>query len=247
MFSRRLIFSAAVIAVACVVAACGTSATTSDQTGGGGATTTVTVTTTVPTVTTTPTATVTDPTTTGTTTTGTTTTGTTTTGATTTGTATNTTTTATSPTSTLAGLPECVAADLTPSFLGTNGAAGTIALGFALKNTSGSSCSTYGWPGVEFLDSGGTGLSTNYVRTSSDIFGSTPAKVISLASGQQASFRLIASDFAASSSCSNAAALQIIAPNDTATMSVPISGGVPACGKETLSPMMTGTSAWPKQ
>ena len=246
MLSRRLISSAAVIAVACVVAACGSSATTSDQTGGG-ATETVTVTTTVPTVTTSPTATVTTPTATGTTTTGTTTTGTTTTGTTTTGTSTDTTTTATSPTNTLAGLPECVAADLTPSFLGTNGAAGTIAVGFALKNTSGSSCSTYGWPGVEFLDSGGTGLSTNYVRTSSDIFGSTPAKVISLASGQQASFRLIASDFAASSSCSNATALQIIAPNDTATMSVPLSGGVPACGRETLSPMMAGTSAWPKQ
>jgi Protein of unknown function (DUF4232) len=242
MLSRRLILGAALIAVTCVVAACGTSATTSDQTGGGGATTTVTVTTTVPTVTTTPTATVTTPTTTGTTTTGATATDTT-----TTGTGTNPTTTATSPTNTLDGLPECVAADLTPSFLGTNGAAGTIALGFALKNTSSSSCSTYGWPGVEFLDSSGTGLSTNYVRTSSDIFGSTPAKVIALASGQQASFRLIASDFAASSSCSNASALQIISPNDTATMSVPISGGVPACGKETLSPMMTGTSAWPKQ
>jgi Protein of unknown function (DUF4232) len=231
MFSSRWFIGFAAVVAACAVAACGSSSTTSDQTGGG-ATQTVTL----------PGTTVTQ-TVTGTLTTGTTTTGTTTTGTTATG------TTGTTTTGNGNGSGECVAADLTPSFLGTNGAAGTIAVGFALTNSSGSTCTTYGWPGVLLLSSTGAALPTDAMRTSSDLLGSTPAADITLKPGQQASFRLIASDFASGSTttCENATDLQIIAPNDTATLKVAISGGIPACGHATLSPLMTGTSAWPTQ
>jgi hypothetical protein len=230
MFSPRLSLGSAVVIGCCVIAACGAS-TTSDQTGGKAETVTrpaVTVTVTNPrTVTgvTSPT------TTTGTTTT--TTTGTTTTGTTTTGGASD----------------ECVAADLKPSFLGTNGAAGTIAVGFALTNSSSSTCTTYGWPGVLLLSSADAALPTNAVRTSSDMLGATPATTITLKPGQEVSFRLIASDFASgsTSSCPNASDLQIIPPDDSATLKVAISGGIPACGRATLSPLMAGTSAWPTQ
>jgi hypothetical protein len=142
-----------------------------------------------------------------------------------------------------------VAADLKPSFLGTNGAAGTIAVGFALTNISASTCTTYGWPGVQLLSSAAAALPTNAVRTSSDMLGGTPATEIKLAPGQKASFRLIASDFAENSSspCADATDLQIIPPNDVASVTVAISGGIPACGHATLSPMMAGTSAWPTQ
>ena len=160
---------------------------------------------------------------------------------------TNTGTTATNTgTSTTAQTSACVAADLTPSFLGTNGAAGTIAIGFALKNTSSAPCHTYGWPGVEFLSSTGVGLATNAVRTSSDMLGSTPPSEITLKPGQEASFRMVASDFSqsANTSCPNASELQIIAPDDTATMVVAISVGIPACGKATVSPLMAGSAAW---
>jgi hypothetical protein len=60
---------------------------------------------------------------------------------------------------------------------------------------------------------------------------------------------MIASDFASgsTSSCPNASDLQIIAPGDVATLKVAISGGIPACGHATLSPLMAGTSAWPTQ
>ncbi len=151
--------------------------------------------------------------------------------------------------STTATLPACVAADLKPRFLGTNGAAGTIAIGFAVTNISNAACQTYGWPGVQFLSSNGTQLPTNAFRTSSDLLGSTAAALITLQPGQQASFRMIASQFAESSNttCQTASALQIIAPNDSATLEVSLNGGVPACGKATLSPMMAGTGAWPTQ
>jgi Protein of unknown function (DUF4232) len=139
----------------------------------------------------------------------------------------------------------CNASDLTPSFLGSNGAAGTIELGFALKNTGSSTCHTYGWPGVELLSSDGVGLPTNATRTTTDVLGDTPANVLTLKPGEQASFRLIATDFASGGgNCENASQLQIYAPDDTVTMKVAISGGVPACGRATLSPMMPGASAF---
>jgi hypothetical protein len=139
----------------------------------------------------------------------------------------------------------CTASDLTPSFLGSNGAAGTIELGFALKNTGSTTCHTYGWPGVELLSSNGVGLPTNATRTTTDVLGDTPANALTLRPGEQASFRLIATDFAAGGgSCENASQLQIYAPDDTVTMKVAISGGVPACGRATLSPMLPGASAF---
>lgn len=232
MFSPRLVLGSVVLVGACVVAACGASSTTSDHTGGS-RTRTVTVvhvhTVTVPATTTTAT---TPSTTTTTTSTQTTTTG---------------TTTGTTSTVDTAGIPACVAGDLSGSFLGTNGAAGTIAIGFALKNTSGGACHTYGWPGVLLLSSSGAALPTNARRTSSDMLGSTPPTEMVLQPGQEASFRIIASQFAESSnsSCPNASVLQIIPPDDVATLKVNISGGIPACGQATLSPLMSGTSAWP--
>ena len=77
------------------------------------------------------------------------------------------------------------------------------------------------------------------------MLGSTPAADITLAPGQKASFRLIASDFAENTTtpCPDATDLQIIAPNDTDSVTVAISGGIPACGRATISPMMTATSA----
>ncbi len=243
MFSPRLFSGSAVVICCSVIAACGSSSPTSDQSGGGQvATVTAPPKTIVETIT--------APTQTQTTTTGTTTTGTTTSGTTTTGTSTTGTTGGSSiPPSAGGGSTECVAADLKPSFLGTNGAAGTIAVGFALTNVSSSTCTTYGWPGVLLLSSTDQALPTDAVRSSSDLLGATPAANISLAPGQKASFRIIASDFASGStaSCPSATALQIIAPNDTATLKVTISGGIPACGRATLSPMMVGTTAWPTQ
>lgn len=143
----------------------------------------------------------------------------------------------------------CVAADLAPTFLGTNGAAGTIAIGFALTNTSSAPCHTYGWPGVQLESATGAPLPTNATRTTSDPIGQTPASKLVLQPGQRASFRLLLSDFAKNggANCPNASQLQIIAPDDTATLSVRIGGGIPACGRGSVSPLMAGTGAWPKE
>ncbi|HEX3617115.1 MAG TPA: DUF4232 domain-containing protein [Solirubrobacteraceae bacterium] len=155
-------------------------------------------------------------------------------------------TTATKTSTTAVGNP-CTAGDLTPSYLGSNGAAGTIVLGFALKNSGSSTCHTYGWPGVEFLSSSGAALPTHATRTSGDVVGSTPAGELTLAPGESASFRMVTSDVATGGgSCPTAAALQIYAPDDTITMKVSVPG-IAACGKATLSPLLPGVSAFAGQ
>ncbi len=142
---------------------------------------------------------------------------------------------------------QCTASDLTPSYLGSNGAAGTIVLGFALKNTGTSTCRTYGWPGVEFLSSSGGALPTGATRTSGDVVGSTPAVVLTLTPGDTASFRIVTSDMGpGGAACPTASALQIYAPNDTATMKVSVPG-IAACGKATVSPMQPGLTAFSGQ
>jgi hypothetical protein len=167
---------------------------------------------------------------------------------TTTGTGPQTDTTATKTATTRAAVGSaCDASDLTPRYLGSNGAAGTIVLGFALENTGSTTCHTYGWPGVQFLSSGGADLPTNARRTTGDVVGSTPANVLTLAPGEEASFRVVASDMATGGgSCPTASALQIYAPDDTATLKVAVPR-IAACGRATLSPMMPGASAFAGQ
>jgi hypothetical protein len=160
---------------------------------------------------------------------------------------TTTTNTAATQTNTTISGSACTAADLTPAFLGSNGAAGTIVLGFSLKNTGSSSCHTYGWPGVQFLSSRGSALTTGATRTTTDVAGSTPATAITLKPGEGASFRMTASDVpTGGGGCPTAAKLQIYAPDDTATMTVAVPG-IAACGKSTVSPMMPGESAFAGQ
>lgn len=163
-------------------------------------------------------------------------------------TATGTGTAATDTTTAVAVGAECSAADLTPTYLGSNGAAGTIELGFAVENSGSTTCHTYGWPGVSFLSASGAELPTNPTRSTTDMAGATPVLMINLKPGQQASFRLLASDFSSGGgSCVTASQLQIYAPNDTVGMHVTLAGGVPACGKTTVSPMQPGTSAYSGQ
>jgi hypothetical protein len=154
--------------------------------------------------------------------------------------------TSASSTTTAAGAPACVAADLALSYLGGQGATGHGELGFALRNTSSQPCHTYGYPGVLFLGKSGQGLTTATTRTTHDFFGTAPLTAITLAAGQTASFRLGVTHGAASpAGCVTAAGLQVIPPDDTATLKTTIpDGGAFECGTATVSPLEPGTSAY---
>jgi hypothetical protein len=114
-----------------------------------------------------------------------------------------------------------------------------------LHNSSSSSCHTYGFPGVEFLTKSGGPITTDATRTTTDFAGHIPETEITLNPGQEATFRLVTSDVASSqSACVTAGGLQIIAPDDTATMKVSIPSGISVCnGKATVSPLAAGTGA----
>ena len=142
----------------------------------------------------------------------------------------------------------CVASDLALQFLGGTGATGHGELGFALKNTTSTPCHTFGYPGVQFLDSAGKALPTTPTHTTDDFFGHTGERDLTVAPGASVSFRLGVSHEGAgggSAGCTTAAGLQVIAPDDTATLRVTLPGGAAECGGAvTVSPVQPGTSAF---
>lgn len=141
--------------------------------------------------------------------------------------------------------PACVAADLTLMFLGQQGAAGHGELGFALKNTSHAACHTYGYPGVLFLDSHGSGLSTIPHHTTIDYFGHSQEVELTVQPGDEVSFRLGVTHGAVPGSvCTTAAGLQVIPPDDTATLRITIPAGAYECRDVTVSPLQPGSSAY---
>jgi hypothetical protein len=141
----------------------------------------------------------------------------------------------------------CTAAELTPGFAGSNGATGHVVLVFTLLNRSATGCRTYGYPGVEFLTSSGSPITTNATRTTLDFAGHIAETEITLAPGKEASFRLITSDVAGGAgACVTAHGLQIIAPDDTTPMRVTMPTGISLCnGQATVSPLAPGTAANP--
>ncbi len=144
------------------------------------------------------------------------------------------------------GAPACTAGGLALSFLGQQGATGHGELGFALRNTGSVGCSTRGYPGVQFLDRAGGALPTAPTHTTSDFFGHTSLRALTVPAGQSVSFRLGVTHGAGSSAgCTTAYALQVIAPNDTATLKTAIPDGATECATATVSPLLPGTSAYP--
>jgi hypothetical protein len=142
--------------------------------------------------------------------------------------------------------PPCKAATLALSFLGGQGATGHGELGFTVRNSGASSCSTVGYPGVQFLDGSGNALPTTPTHTTTDFFGHTSLRTLTLAPGQSASFRLgVTHSPTSGQTCTTADGLGVIAPNDTATLRVDLSGGAAECGVATVSPMQPGSSAYP--
>lgn len=144
------------------------------------------------------------------------------------------------------GPAACRAAQLALSFLGGQGATGHGELGFALKNTSSLTCATYGYPGVQFLDRAGSALPTVPTHTTQDFFGSLPKQPLTVAPGATVSFRLgVTHGMTSTAGCTTAYGLQVIPPNDTATLRTVIgNGGAYECRTTTVSPLQRGTAAY---
>lgn len=140
----------------------------------------------------------------------------------------------------------CRAAGVKITYLGGQGATGHGLLGFAMQNAGSASCSTVGYPGIQFVSGRGAALPTRDIRTTTDFFGTTKLARLMVAPGQSASFRLGVSHGAATKqACVTAGSVQVIVPNDTSTTRIAIPGGVYECGGAvTVSPMQPGDSAY---
>lgn len=145
----------------------------------------------------------------------------------------------------LAGAARCRAAGLALGYLGGRGATGHGELGFALRNTTRRSCRTGGYPGIQFLDRSRRPLPTRPRHTTSDFFGTLRLAELTVAPGHSISFRLGVSHGAASpAGCATAYGLQVIPPNDTATLRVVIPNGAVECRTATVSPVQPGHRAF---
>jgi hypothetical protein len=168
------------------------------------------------------------------------------TGATSSQTASATTTADTTTVATSTGNATCTASGLALSFLGQQGATGHGELGFVLRNTGSSPCRTIGYPGIQFLEKSGTALPTNSTRTTHDFFGRTQIAALVIDPGASASFRVgVTHGVNSNKGCTTAAGLQVIPPNDTATMHVSIPDGAFECATATVSPLEAGNAAFP--
>ena len=155
------------------------------------------------------------------------------------------TSTAVQSSSTGAATPPCRAAGLALTYLGGQGATGHGELGFAVRNTQSTSCNTIGYPGIQFLGKSGEPLPTHPTHATEDFFGHTKLAEVVIAPGDQASFRLDVTHGATSEKgCTLAYGLQMIPPNDTATLHVSIPDGVLECSTARVSPMQPGRSAF---
>ena len=119
-------------------------------------------------------------------------------------------------------------------------------IAFALRNTSGKSCQTIGYPGVVFLDRDGAPLPTVATGTTQDFFGIAPLRSLQVAPGAEVSFRLgVTHGIVSTAGCTTAYGVQVTPPNDTATLRTSIPDGAYECGRATVSPLQAGTSAYP--
>jgi hypothetical protein len=145
------------------------------------------------------------------------------------------------------GPPPCRAAGMSLSYLGQQGATGHGELGFALRNTTARRCHTIGYPGVLFLRRSGAALPTIPTRTTHDFFGTAAIASLVVAPHARVSFRLgVTHGITSSVGCTTAYALQVIPPNDTASLRIAIPmGGAYECRTVTVSPLRPGISAYP--
>jgi Protein of unknown function (DUF4232) len=146
-----------------------------------------------------------------------------------------------------AGLGRCHSNQLRAQLGQANGAAGSVRISATFKNTSRSTCSLEGYPGMQMLNKAGKPIRTSVHR---GLTGTAPVRVVSLAPGGVARFYM---GFAAATGygnkkCPTSARVQVTAPNDFSSLTVawhlqPYGGTIQhlECGLISVSPVQAGT------
>ena len=141
----------------------------------------------------------------------------------------------------------CTAAQLSIQVGAPNGAAGSVGYTNDFKNISATTCTLYGYPGLQMLNSSGQPIATDVIRGTSVTVPSVPEKLITLVPGARADFDM---GFASATGygnakCPTSARVEFTAPNDFQSLTValaiqPYGGPSTAqlhCGQITVSPV----------
>ncbi|MGH9129800.1 MAG: DUF4232 domain-containing protein [Acidimicrobiales bacterium] len=133
-----------------------------------------------------------------------------------------------------------------------NGATGHIGQVVTFKNTSASTCTLDGYPGLGMLGSSSQAIPTNVLRTPSVVVQAESPAPVKLKPGGQASFTLGYADQTGfgSSTCPASVNLEVTPPNDYSHLVIPdrISAYGPSvgqCGAINVSPVYPGTGSQP--
>jgi Protein of unknown function (DUF4232) len=122
----------------------------------------------------------------------------------------------------------------------SQGAAGSIAGGFILKNISGSPCTLEGYPGMQLLDAMSHPMTTHVIRGTSVVVPAIPVTLVTLAPGALGSFRWGYSDVpTGAQTCPPATWVEVTPPNDFSHVVI-ASAMAPCGGRITVSPVQLG-------
>jgi hypothetical protein len=135
--------------------------------------------------------------------------------------------------------------------LGPAGAAlGHIGQLVSFENASATTCTLYGYPGLQMLDAAGRPIRTQVLRGIAYTVPSVPERPVSLPPGHEASFDLGYDDATGygNESCPTSARVEVTPPNAYAPITVawrmqPYGGGTIQhlrCGQITVSPVFAG-------
>jgi hypothetical protein len=156
----------------------------------------------------------------------------------------------TAPTTTTAAAKTCLPAQLSVIAGPVQGAAGHAGRQFQLQNSSSTTCTLFGYPGLGLLDASSKPLPTTVVRQAG-----FPESKVTLSAGASAYFTATWADATgyAGATCPTSASLEITPPNDTTQLIVQGSAGMIQafggtvghlqCGTITVTPVSASSAA----
>jgi Protein of unknown function (DUF4232) len=153
----------------------------------------------------------------------------------------------TAPTSSAAVASGCLATQLSVQIGEASGAAGSVGYTNDFKNVSNTTCTLYGYPGLQMLNASGQPISTDVIRATSVTVPYVPEKLVTLVPGAKADFDM---GFAAATGyenadCPTSTRVEFTAPNDFQSLIVALAirpyGGADVaqlhCGEIHVSPV----------
>lgn len=138
-----------------------------------------------------------------------------------------------------AAVPRCHTGRLYVTVSGSNGAAGHSAITLSFRSVAPSTCSFYGFPGMQLVNAAGQNMTTRLLWGTGSQLPNVPKKVILVHPGAAAYATFMYADVpTGSETCPPVAYYVVTPPNETTSVVVPARGATPCGGRISITPMM---------